>query len=132
MRLLRPIQLLLILQFIHDATCSPDVSVGNTGDVTDEADNCGVGDATYSDVVDNTDPCNITITRTWSLVDNAGNAAADQIQVITVLDNILPTASNPAPITVDCIGDVPAVDITVVTDEADNCTAHLWLPGSVM
>ena len=35
-----------------------------------------------------------------------------------------PTASNPAPVTVECIGDVPAPDITVVTDEADNCTAN--------
>ena len=42
-------------------------------------------------------------------------------QTITVDDNINPTASNPAPITVQCIGDVPASDITVVTDEADNC-----------
>ena len=42
-------------------------------------------------------------------------------QTITVDDNINPTASNPAPVTVQCIGDVPAADITVVTDEADNC-----------
>ena len=27
------------------------------------------------------------------------------------------------PVTVECIGDVPVPDITVVTDEADNCTA---------
>ena len=31
-----------------------------------------------------------------------------------------PTASNPAPINVECIDDVPLPDITVVTDEADN------------
>ena len=28
-----------------------------------------------------------------------------------------------APVTVQCLVDVPAPDITVVTDEADNCTA---------
>ena len=44
-------------------------------------------------------------------------------QSITVDDTINPTASNPAGVTVECIGDVPAADITVVTDEADNCTA---------
>ena len=33
-------------------------------------------------------------------------------QSITVDDTINPTASNPAGVTVECIGDVPAVDIT--------------------
>ena len=106
-----------------DASCAYDASISATGDVTDEADNCGVGEATYSDVVDNTDPCSIIITRTWSLTDNCANAAADQVQTITVEDNIPPTASNPAPINVECSGDVPAPDVIVVTDEADNCTA---------
>ena len=84
-----------------DATCAYDASVGVTGDVTDEADNCSVGlNATYVDAVDNTDPCNIIITRTWSLTDDCGNAAADQVQTITVQDNIAPTFSIPADITI--------------------------------
>ncbi|WP_207785471.1 hypothetical protein, partial [Flagellimonas aquimarina] len=33
-----------------------------------------------------------------------------------------PTASDPSGITVECIGDVPAADISVVSDEADNCS----------
>ncbi|OIQ37451.1 MAG: hypothetical protein BM563_08570, partial [Bacteroidetes bacterium MedPE-SWsnd-G1] len=41
--------------------------------------------------------------------------------VVTVGDLEDPTASNPADINVQCLGDVPSVDITVVTDEADNC-----------
>ncbi|GLU42719.1 PA14 domain-containing protein [Allomuricauda sp. NBRC 101325] len=41
---------------------------------------------------------------------------------ITV-DNIAPTASAPAPITIYCSDDIPAADVTVVTDEADNCDA---------
>ncbi len=86
-----------------DASCVYDASVGVTGDVTDEADNCSVGDATYVDAVDATDPCNIIITRTWSLVDDNSNAAADQDQIITVQDTTDPTASNPAPVTVECI-----------------------------
>jgi hypothetical protein len=40
------------------------------------------------------------------------------------LDNVAPTASNPNSITVFCTSDVPATDITVVTDEADNCTVN--------
>ncbi|MDD3011252.1 MAG: HYR domain-containing protein, partial [Bacteroidales bacterium] len=53
----------------RDATCSYDASVAFTGDVTDEADNCNVGEATYMDVVDDTNPCSVVLTRTWSLVD---------------------------------------------------------------
>ncbi|RIV43014.1 PA14 domain-containing protein [Flagellimonas pelagia] len=39
---------------------------------------------------------------------------------ITV-DTTAPTASAPAPLTVYCSGDIPAADVTVITDEADNC-----------
>lgn len=40
----------------------------------------------------------------------------------TILVDELPTASNPATINVQCSTDVPAADITVVTDEADDYT----------
>ncbi|MEN8228249.1 MAG: hypothetical protein ABFS38_08855, partial [Bacteroidota bacterium] len=109
------------ITIFSDASCAYDASVGVTGDVTDEADNCGVGDATFVDATAGT--CPIVITRTWSLVDDNGNAAANQVQTISVQDNIDPTASNPAAVNVECAADVPASDITVVTDEADNCTA---------
>ncbi|WP_159076436.1 PA14 domain-containing protein [Flagellimonas amoyensis] len=39
---------------------------------------------------------------------------------ITV-ENVAPTASNPAPISVYCSDDIPTPDVTVITDEADNC-----------
>ena len=45
----------------------------------------------------------------------AGNSIT-VTQSITVDDTIDPTASNPAGVTVECIGGVPAADITVVTD----------------
>ena len=108
-----------------DASCAYDASVTATGDVTDEADNCGVGQATYVDVVDATDPCAIIITRTWSLVDDCGNAAADQVQTITVEDNIAPTFTRPADITIYsdaiCAYDASVTATGDVTDEADNC-----------
>ena len=73
---------------------------------------------TSSDAVSGT--CPIIITRTYRIEDSCGNFIT-VTQTITVNDTIAPTASNPAPITVQCIGDVPAPDITVVTDENDNC-----------
>ncbi|MDZ7633733.1 MAG: hypothetical protein U5L72_04595, partial [Bacteroidales bacterium] len=66
-----------------------------------------------------------TYTNTWTVSDDCGNAiVAVYTQTITVDDTTNPTASNPAAVTVECIGDVPAPDITVVTDEADNCTVN--------
>ena len=44
-------------------------------------------------------------------------------QLITINDVTIPTASNPVAINVECISDVPAPDITAVSDETDNCTA---------
>ncbi|MCG8577007.1 MAG: FG-GAP-like repeat-containing protein [Flavobacteriales bacterium] len=61
---------------------------------------------------------NVTLTAT----DDDGNSS-DCIAVVTVLDTISPTASNPAAITAECIDDVPASDVLLVTDEADNCSA---------
>ena len=39
---------------------------------------------------------------------------------ITV-ETTAPTASAPSPISVNCTADIPAPDVTVITDEADNC-----------
>ncbi|MDT8401937.1 MAG: hypothetical protein RQ743_09595, partial [Bacteroidales bacterium] len=89
---------------------APDITV-----VTDEADNCTAAPvvAFVSDV-SNGNTCPEVITRTYSVTDDCGNSIL-VTQTITVDDDINPTASNPAPINVQCIGDVPAPDITVVT-----------------
>ncbi len=52
-----------------------------------------------------------------------GDPAAPNIAATTniTVDTTAPTASAPAPISVYCTDDVPAADITVITDEADNC-----------
>ncbi len=110
----------------RDATCGASIATSFTGDVTNETDNCGVGQATFTDVVDNTDPCNVVITRTWSLVDNCGNpAAATQVQTITIKDNTPPTFTKPADITIyrdaTCGFDATVAATGDVTNEADNC-----------
>ena len=65
--------------------------------------------------------CSGTYTRTYTVSDDCGNSASCT-QIITVNDNTNPTATNPAAVNVQCITDIPAVNINVVTDEADNCT----------
>src|SRR5205085_8930566 len=108
-----------------NAGCTYDASVSATGDVTDEADNCSTGlNATFSDaVVAGSCQGEKIITRTWSLSDNCGNAAADQIQTITVRDNIAPAFNKPADITIftnaGCLYDASVSATGDVTNEAD-------------
>jgi hypothetical protein len=109
-----------------DAACAVDASPsGGGGDVTNEADNCSTGlNATYSDVVVNNCEGTYTITRTWSLVDNCGNAAADQVQTITVKDNIAPTVTSVTATVFHCYDDNVAGNYSVpVITATDNCTA---------
>ncbi|MBD3635702.1 MAG: gliding motility-associated C-terminal domain-containing protein, partial [Crocinitomicaceae bacterium] len=94
---------------------APDPSV-----VIDEADNCTVNPvvAFVSDVSDG-GVCPETITRTYSVTDDCGNQIT-VVQLIIIGDSIPPTGTAPADITVECIGDVPAPDPLLITDEADN------------
>ena len=104
--------------------CIGDVPVVNTGDVTGVSDNCTATPAvTHVGDVSDGNTCPEEITRTYRIEDDCGNFI-EVDQIITVDDDIAPTASNPATTTVQCASDVPATDPTVVTDEADNCTAN--------
>jgi hypothetical protein len=114
-----------------DANCNYNAGVGVTGDVSNEADNCSTGiNATFSDVIVD-GPCegSHVITRTWSLVDNCGNAALDQIQTITVSDNTPPTFTRPADITIftdaNCNYNASTAVTGDVTNEADNCSTGI-------
>ncbi|WP_187269485.1 T9SS type B sorting domain-containing protein [Flagellimonas hymeniacidonis] len=63
----------------------------------------------------------ITTSGTYYAYDDNGNCSDEVSFTITIGDIEPPTASIPEPIHVQCIGDVPDYDISVVTDEADNC-----------
>jgi gliding motility-associated-like protein len=104
-----------------DANCKYEVSVSVTGDVIDEADNCTIElQATYADsMVSNECEGSKILTRTWSLVDNCGNQAPNQIQTITILDNIAPTftTSVSSELSVSCDAIPPAATMEAI----DNC-----------
>src|SRR6185295_5285083 len=115
-----------------DATCGFNAAVGITGDVTNEADNCSTGiNATFNDNVANNVGCQgrKVITRTWNLSDNCGNAAAPQVQTITVTDVTAPTFTKPNDITINsdatCGYNASTVITGDVTNEADNCSTGL-------
>jgi hypothetical protein len=113
------------------ANCTYNALPAVTGDVTNEADNCSTGlNATYTDVtVNGSCQGEKIITRTWHLTDKCGNAAADQVQTITVRDNIAPTFTKPADKTIysdaDCNYNASPSVTGDVTNEADNCSTGL-------
>jgi hypothetical protein len=83
--------------------CSYNSSVSATGDVTNESDNCSSGlSATFTDVTTQGGGQGIryTISRTWRLTDNCGNAATPQVQVISVADSEPPVLNCPGNINV--------------------------------
>ncbi len=104
--------------------CDGNVPAANITEVTGVSDNCTATPTVthVSDVSDN-NTCPEKITRTYRVEDDCGNFI-ELDQIITVNDNIAPTASSPSTTTVQCASDVPAIDPTVVTDEADNCAAN--------
>jgi len=98
-----------------------------------KTDNCSVNlQATYTDVVsDGICEGSHTIYRTWSLVDDCGNAAPTQLQVITVQDNMAPvviTVAGSLDATVECSdpeGLAAALALAPTAD--DNCSSELTL-----
>ena len=101
--------------------CTDSTDPDDTGMATNEMDNCGVNTISFNDViVEGSCSSEFTIQRTWTITDDAG-IMAQCVQNITVEDTTAPTASNPSAISVQCFSDIPAANIAVVTDEADNC-----------
>ena len=113
--------------------CIGDVPLPNILDVIDEADNSGTATVTFVSDVSNGNTCPEIITRTYSVSDNCNNIITVS-QTITVNDITVPTASDPAPINIQCLGGLLSsmavpIDVLVVTDELDNCSvpAVAWL-----
>ncbi|MBU1320697.1 MAG: hypothetical protein KKH67_16095 [candidate division Zixibacteria bacterium] len=94
--------------------CDDSTDPSNTGTAT-ATDNCTASPVvTYSDV-QNGD----VITRTWTATDDCGNTNQCD-QTITLTDVTAPVATCPSDTTVECIADVPAADVGLVS-VTDNC-----------
>lgn len=96
-------------------TCGTVGGVQHSMARTGNSDNNNAGDFVCQPT--SVDLVNPTLSCGWT-----ANAQCRFPTTITV--DVPPTASNPATINVQCIGDVPAPDVTVVTDEADDFTAN--------
>ena len=101
-------------------SCENSSAPAATGTAT-ATDNCTASPIiTYTDAI-TPGSCinNKVITRTWRATDACGNFSTCN-QNITVQDITLPIISCPGLLTVDCITNVPAPDISLVTT-SDNC-----------
>ncbi|RFC53655.1 HYR-like domain-containing protein [Brumimicrobium aurantiacum] len=103
--------------------CIGDVPAQDINLVTNVSDNCTVTPTvTFISDVSDGNTCPEIITRTYNIADDCGNNV-DLVQIITVGDNIAPTANTPDTLKVDCLTDVPAADVTVISGVSDNCTS---------
>nr|MCU0472508.1 HYR domain-containing protein [Bacteroidales bacterium] len=112
----------LNVQCISDVPVAYANYAAFTGAGGSASDNCSIDVLSFIllSEVDDGNTCPKLITRTYQIADVSGNTVTCT-QTITVDDNINPTASNPAPVSVSCTSGIPVPNIAVVTDEADNC-----------
>ncbi|MDX1685513.1 MAG: hypothetical protein R3275_09765, partial [Saprospiraceae bacterium] len=121
-----------VIQVVDDQgpvlTCPADVTV-NCGDPTDPSntgeatatDSCSTVSITHSDAVSGT--CPETITRTWTAEDTCGNVSTC-VQTISVVDDLPPTITCPADVTVNC-GDPTDPNNTGEATATDDCSGVL-------
>ncbi|MGA1374055.1 MAG: hypothetical protein ACO3YQ_04530, partial [Flavobacteriales bacterium] len=90
-------------------------------------DNCSGVNVTYADETQETTSCTgaANILRTFTATDGCGNTATTT-QLIVFTDNIAPTFTAPADVTVECGTDLADLSLVGdVLDEADVCSASL-------
>ena len=99
---------------------SPDVLV-----VNDEFDACDTALLVVfvdDSIVYNAASLAEAIIRTYSITDDCGNFTTVE-QTINLIDTQNPQATSPVALNVECLSDVPLPNVSVISDETDNCTA---------
>ena len=107
--------------------CASEIEAPTVPTVTD---NCGNVLTASAPVISATPACEGTVTYTYTFTDCEGNAH-DWVYAYAIDDTIAPTGTAPANITgLQCISDVPAADISLITDAADNCSGLVTITVS--
>jgi len=101
-------------------SCVSDVPAPDPGSVQASDNGCGQISVSFLGDQNLGNGCGSKILRSYRVADQCGNAITIQ-QKIWVADTIAPQVTQkPGPITVECLGDVPAADIGSVK-ATDNC-----------
>ena len=104
--------------------CSADIDdLTITGEITGVDDCSEISDTTYSDAL-GVDGCDGTgtIIRSWVVADACGNSAT-QTQLITLIDDVPPSVTAPADITISC--ELNPADTSITGGDvsaSDNCS----------
>ena len=116
--------------------CSPDITIDCTQSVnpivtgfpTTVMDACSASvDTTYADFYDGLAPACSIIERTWTATDASGNQSSC-LQLITVEDNLAPTFTVPADITLENCEDPDNLGITgFFSDAEDQCDVRVGI-----
>ena len=104
--------------------CIGDVPTPDKAVVMNVMDNCATSPLVeFMSDVSMGNSCSEVITRTYRITDDCGNVT-NITQAIAINDTIAPTASNPSALNLQCVSEIPTPDISVIVDEADNCTTN--------
>jgi gliding motility-associated-like protein len=98
--------------------CPADVVAPTVPAVTDA---CGNTLTPSAPVISVMPTCEGNVTYTYTFTDCEGNSH-DWVYTYTIDDNIAPTGTVPANLTLQCITSIPLADVNAITDEADNCS----------
>ena len=97
--------------------CPADVVAPTIPTVTDH---CGNTLIPSTPVISTLPTCEGDVSYTYTFTDCENNTH-DWVYTYIIDDNITPTGTTPANVTLQCIADIPAADSNEITDEADNC-----------
>ncbi len=101
--------------------CTASTQPADTGTATASDDCSGVASITYNDAIaPGSCAGNYVITRTWTAMDNCGNASSCP-QTITVTDTTGPVVTCPANVSVNCTASTQPADTGTAT-AVDNCS----------
>jgi gliding motility-associated-like protein len=87
-------------------------------------DNCGTTLTPSAAVISVTPTCEGNVTYTYKFTDCEGNTH-DWVYTYTIKNLIVPTATAPSNLSLQCVGDIPVANINAITNVKGNCSGRV-------